>query len=235
VGGGIEAARQYAATGRIEDWGRVSAAAAGGAVAGAIQTALPGTGTVAMLAVGAGSGAAGGLAQRLVATGGKSAGTLSDVVVDATVGGATAGVLRGASVALRNVSARSPAASGRVLGSEAAFRRQYGELGRGVRGEGPINITDRGLAHVLRRHVIGGSETSGKSLFAADQDVASLIRQAGSSTPSIQTRGRLAFKVDAGRIIGRDRLTGEGTSTYTVITDANRNLITAFPGVPEVK
>jgi hypothetical protein len=83
-----------------------------------------------VLAVGAGSGAAGGLAQRLVATGGKSAGTLSDVVVDTTIGGATAGVLRGASVALRNTTARPPVASGRVLGSEAAFRRQYGELGR---------------------------------------------------------------------------------------------------------
>ncbi|MET0413757.1 MAG: RHS repeat-associated core domain-containing protein, partial [Polyangiaceae bacterium] len=130
LGGSIEAARQYAATGRIEDWGRVSAAAAGGAVAGAIQSALPGTGAVAMLAIGGSSGAAGGLAQRLVASGGKSAGTLSDVVVDATIGGATAGVLRGASVALRNASVRPPVASGRVLGSEAAFRRQYGELGR---------------------------------------------------------------------------------------------------------
>jgi hypothetical protein len=84
-----------------------------------------------MLAVGAGSGAAGGLAQRLVATGGKSAGTLSDVVVDATIGSATAGVLRGASVALRNTTARPPVASGRVLGSEGAFRRQYSALGRG--------------------------------------------------------------------------------------------------------
>jgi hypothetical protein len=99
-----------------------------------------------MLAVGGGSGAAGGLAQRLVASGGKSAGTLSDVVVDASIGAATAGVLRGASVALRNGSARPPVASGRVLGSEAAFRRQYGELGRaGPAAMGPAGEASRQL------------------------------------------------------------------------------------------
>ena len=30
IGGSVEAARQYVATGKVEDWGRVGAAAAGG-------------------------------------------------------------------------------------------------------------------------------------------------------------------------------------------------------------
>src|SRR5438105_2789524 len=39
MGGGIEAVRQYMATGHIESWGRIATAAAGGAIAGSFVTA----------------------------------------------------------------------------------------------------------------------------------------------------------------------------------------------------
>lgn len=95
VGGGIEAARQYVTNGRIDDWGRVGAAAAGGAVGGALTAACPAAGLAGVMAVGAGSGAASGVTQRLVESGGQSAGTLKEVVVDATVGAASAGLAKG--------------------------------------------------------------------------------------------------------------------------------------------
>jgi len=113
IGGGVEAARQYIAHGKVEDWGRVGAAAAGGAISGIIQTALPGVGTAAVLGAGALSGAAGGVAERLAASGGKSAGTVGDALVDAGVGAVSAGLLKGGGAVVKRVlagPARAPAA-----------------------------------------------------------------------------------------------------------------------------
>jgi hypothetical protein len=95
-----------------------------------------------------------------------------------------------------------------------------------------IQTTERGLAHVLARHTVGGVETAGKSIFSAGEDIAGLIKQAESVAGAQQAGGNFARIVDAGRAIGIDRATGQATSTYTVITDAAGNLITAFPGVP---
>jgi RHS repeat-associated protein len=95
VGGGIEAARQYIANGKVEDWGRVGAAAAAGGIGGAITGACPAAGLASVMAVGAESGVASGVTQRLVESGGQSAGTLKDVAIDATVGAASAGLAKG--------------------------------------------------------------------------------------------------------------------------------------------
>jgi len=83
------------ANGKVEDWGRVGAAAAGGAVAGALTAAVPAAGYAAVMGLGAASGVAGGATTRLVESGGKSAGTLSDVVGDAVIGAVTAGAVKG--------------------------------------------------------------------------------------------------------------------------------------------
>jgi RHS repeat-associated protein len=97
LGGGFEAARQYMATGKVEDWGRVGAAAAGGAVAGAITAAVPTAGYVGVMSMGAVSGVAGGTTTRLVESGGKSAGTVLQIVGDGVVGALTAGAVKGGS------------------------------------------------------------------------------------------------------------------------------------------
>lgn len=47
-----------------------------------------------------------------------------------------------------------------------------------------------------------------------------------------QRNGNFARIIDAGRIIGIDRTTGQATSIYTVIVKPNGNLVTAFPGMP---
>jgi RHS repeat-associated protein len=92
IGGGIEAVRQYAETGKVEDWGRVAMAAGGGAVSGAVTAACPTAGIASVMAVGGVSAAAGGATERLIASGGQSAGTLRDVATDSLQGAATAGV-----------------------------------------------------------------------------------------------------------------------------------------------
>jgi hypothetical protein len=96
--------------------------------------------------------------------------------------------------------------------------------------EDGIEITDEGLDHVLERHT---GDVAGKSTFSDENEVASLIRQAESVPPVPQAFGsNFQRVVDAGKIIGVDRLTGLPTSIYTVITAAAGKLITAFPGLP---
>jgi hypothetical protein len=48
-----------------------------------------------------------------------------------------------------------------------------------------------------------------------------------------QVNGNFVRTFDAGRIIGIDRVTGQSSSTVTIITRANGNLVTMFPGAPE--
>lgn len=95
-----------------------------------------------------------------------------------------------------------------------------------------INITQRRLSHVLNRPIPGGAQSAGKSLFLAGEDVAALIRQGESIRAVRQSGGNYQRIVFAGRIIGVDRVSGEPTSVYTIITNAAGDLITAFPGTP---
>jgi RHS repeat-associated protein len=95
-----------------------------------------------------------------------------------------------------------------------------------------VNIPADRLEHVIDRHTVGGSATSNKSLFNQGVNVPDLIQQAGLTSPYPQGNGRFERIVDAGRIIGVDRYTGQPTSIYTVITDSSGNLATTFPGVP---
>jgi RHS repeat-associated protein len=125
VGGGIEAGRQYWATGRIESWGRIGAAASGGAISGAMTAACPVAGLSGFFGGNAVSGAAGGMAQRLVESGGQSAGTLKEAVFDAGIGVATAGIMKGGGAIVGAAVKRAPSVvraiaqrvAGRVEGS----------------------------------------------------------------------------------------------------------------------
>ena len=95
-----------------------------------------------------------------------------------------------------------------------------------------INIPADRLQHVIDRHTVGGSQTQNASIFNQNVNVAELIQQAGQVPAYPQGRGNFERIVDAGRIIGIDRYTGQPTSIYTVITDRSGNLVTAFPGLP---
>ena len=96
----------------------------------------------------------------------------------------------------------------------------------------PIIIPEARLTKVLHAHTAGGLLSAGKSLFSAGEDVRALIQAAESAKTTVQAGGNIERIVDAGRVIGFDRSTGQITSIYTVITDRSGNLITAFPGRP---
>ena len=96
-----------------------------------------------------------------------------------------------------------------------------------------INIIEKGLAHTLERHTLNDiAKWATKSKFTSAAEVPNLIREATQKPITQQANGCLARIVDAGRIIGVDRTTGQATSIYTVITKLNGDLITAFPGMP---
>jgi hypothetical protein len=81
---------------------------------------------------------------------------------------------------------------------------------------------------------VGGAKAilGKKSIFGAGEDVKGLIKAAEGVTPTRMGGGDFARVVDAGRPIGIDRATGAPTSTYTVITKPNGNLVNAYPGKP---
>jgi hypothetical protein len=100
---------------------------------------------------------------------------------------------------------------------------------------GPITITESGLAHVMTRHTVNGiARWSGRSKFFAGEDIVGLITK-GTQQPMVrQANGNFARVWDVGRQIGVDRATGQPTSIMTVITRPNGELVTAFPGRPTV-
>ena len=125
--GAIEAAVQYAREGRISDWGRIGAASAGGAVSGAIAAANPAAGLVSFHGINGVSGIVGGLTERLIGSGGKDAGTLTDVAIDGAVSVVTGGRGRSASN-VKKAAPRAPAPPQRKahdFSSEAAWKRDY--------------------------------------------------------------------------------------------------------------
>jgi len=96
-----------------------------------------------------------------------------------------------------------------------------------------INITEEGLNKVFQTHLADGSLSAGKSLFNDNVIITRLIADADSVTPLVQSgSGNLQYVVDAGRLIGLDRATGQATSIYTVVTRSGGDLVTAFPGTP---
>ena len=96
-----------------------------------------------------------------------------------------------------------------------------------------INITEEGLNKVFQTHLADGSFSAGKSLFNDNVTITRLIADADSVTPLVQSgSGNLQYIVDAGRVIGIDRATGQATSIYTVVTKSGGDLVTAFPGTP---
>jgi RHS repeat-associated protein len=100
---------------------------------------------------------------------------------------------------------------------------------------GSIILTNEGLAHVASRHIVGGAETEGRSIFSTGEDVRALIRAAERIEPVLQRGGNFMRAVDAGRIVGVDVVTGKPTSVYTVITRPSGELVTTFPGQPRLR
>jgi hypothetical protein len=200
--------------------------AASTAVSG-VATAVESTSTVTRVAAAADATAAG--TSRVAAAGEAASASAPRLAAsaDATAASSGAPAIGGATGPARASAGAPPAPPPPPPSAPVVASAAGGPAGAG------INITARGLAHVLARHVAGGAQTAGKSIFSGGvADVRALIEAARHTLPTLQANGRLQRIVDAGRPIGFDRATGTTTSQYTVITEVNGNLVTAFPGLP---
>ncbi|MBE3096376.1 MAG: hypothetical protein IMZ44_04515 [Planctomycetes bacterium] len=136
--------------------------------------------------------------------------------------------------------ASAPAFGASVIAAGRSMLRRGGAILNGVRSFNPtvsgrlgITVTNERLAHVTARHLPGGAEAAGKSVFNAGESVPALVRAAESVPPVPQAVGsNFQRVVNAGRVIGVDRATRQAASVYTVITDSAGNMVTMFPGLP---
>jgi hypothetical protein len=96
-----------------------------------------------------------------------------------------------------------------------------------------INITRRGWQHIIKYHTATQSPThANKSTFYSGEDLIQLINQAAVLAPVITIRKHLLRTFDAGHNVGIDRRNKKPTSTVTVITKLNGDLVNMFPGLP---
>ena len=86
----------------------------------------------------------------------------------------------------------------------------------------------------MARHIAGGAESVGKSIFYTADDLSLLAKEA-LSVPAVQSGRNYARVVDAGREIGVDRVSGQATSWYTVITNKTGEVVTMHPGKATIK
>ena len=96
-----------------------------------------------------------------------------------------------------------------------------------------INVTAEGFEHVMQRHYPRSGMFLSKSKFnLSAREIVALIRRSAQSPKILQRGGNYARIVDAGKVIGVDATTGQGTSIFTIITNKAGDLITSFPGLP---
>lgn len=93
-----------------------------------------------------------------------------------------------------------------------------------------LRLSPRAEKHVREGHFMGGRNTRGKSLFAADADLAELLKLAAKSKPRRERNGRLKRVTDAGRVIGTDGRTGKPEKTFVVISESDGAVVTMYPG-----
>jgi hypothetical protein len=97
-----------------------------------------------------------------------------------------------------------------------------------------ITQTARRIQHILDRHVERGrlANPALKSIFANGENPADLVSAAESVARTAHTGCYFQRIVFADSLIGCEQGTGQGTFTYTVITNAADHLVTVFLRVP---
>ena len=94
-----------------------------------------------------------------------------------------------------------------------------------------IKVTTRSWKHILHHHVdTQFTRNENKSKFFVKEDLRELINTAWQHPATRQKNGNPERVFDAGHLVGIDRRLGKPTSIVTVVTLANGDLVTMFPG-----
>lgn len=126
-----------------------------------------------------------------------------------------------------------------ALGAGAVSAISFGSLA--MASGAPIVVGARALEHATARHAAGTVPLASK--FLSGESIRGLVEASQSVAPVAQNSGgNFARVVDAGRLVGsalvrlppgvQGPINSIPTSVYTVITNANNHLVTAFPGLP---
>ena len=92
-----------------------------------------------------------------------------------------------------------------------------------------IIVTPKGTRKIQDAHMAGGTRLGGRSQFFDQETVDGLVEQARGVQPRLVGKNYVR-EVNAGRPVGVERSTGLPTDFYTVVTNSNGHLITAYPG-----
>jgi hypothetical protein len=95
-----------------------------------------------------------------------------------------------------------------------------------------IFIDSKWLKHILDRHSIDWVNSAWKSIFKNKNEIEKLIRESQKVSPVLQKWWNYQRIVKSSKNIWIDRVSWKETNIYTVITDKNWKLITAFPWNP---
>jgi len=96
-----------------------------------------------------------------------------------------------------------------------------------------ITITEEGFMHVMQRHYPRSGMFLNKSKFTLSaREIVNLIKNSAQAPKLLQRGGNYVRIVNAGRIVGIDATTGHSTMMFSIITNKEGKLITAFPGLP---
>jgi len=96
-----------------------------------------------------------------------------------------------------------------------------------------ITITEEGFMHVMQRHYPRSGMFLNKSKFTLSaREIVNLIKNSAQAPKLLQRGGNYVRIVNAGRIVGIDATTGHSTMMFSIITNKEGKLVTAFPGLP---
>ena len=100
----------------------------------------------------------------------------------------------------------------------------------------PFRLTQEAMEHILLRHYVNGAQfgsNSDDSYFFSSVDPVQLARGAAEVGPLQQPgSSRLAYIAASPEDVGITGAQGDVTNVYTIITESDGTVVTAFPRVP---
>jgi RHS repeat-associated protein len=213
VGGAIEAGVQLYKNGRVDNWSSVGGAAVQGGITGGVAGLTGGASLLVTVSANAGANVVGGAVNRAIQ--GKGT-TLSDVVVDGSLGGSLAAAGKGAGVLVKNGLDKLSNSSKGVLG-EAVTEIKYAARGYRSTGKAVVETggtTPTGRVQVARydhnmENVFTGKKLTVESKFNASD----LTNNQKAAQGNVTTSG--------GLIVDRTTSLQLGNATQSIVTGSS--------------
>lgn len=94
-----------------------------------------------------------------------------------------------------------------------------------------IQAIAKGERKLNEAHRAFGERLGGRSQFFDQVATDDLIARASKATPTQNAKGDWVYQVNYGSPVGVDRSTGLPTDFFTLVTNRNGHLVSAYPGL----